>query len=468
MSQIELEKNDSYEKRFFSALKDSIKNEYFATWFNNAKIIRVTDEELILSVESMFSRDWIKKKYLGILEEVSKFVDGLERKVLLTVHESNVQLENELSSQAGHINNDHDGHGPKIPEPRTIVSGTPLIPSLTFENFVVGLSNNLPYAAARAVAERPGHAYNPLFIHGAVGLGKTHLLQAICHQIISDRKPLRIRYISCETFINQFISAIQGGDLEPFRNAYRSPDMLLIDDIHLLAHKERTQDEFFHTFNHLVNAGKQIVFSSDSPPHEIPTLKERLVSRFKMGLVGEIELPDLETRIAIVKQKARIKGFEFPNDVAVFIAENVKTNIRELEGAVTEVIGYSTLNGNVPINIELAKLALKPLISPSLLRRSTTMQDIFQIVQNYFNVTLKELQSKKRTHTVSSARHVVMYLARRHTSHSLQEIGGYLGGKDHSSVLYALKKVEEMKMKEPGFKETLEKIERDLLGNNKR
>ncbi len=459
---------DRFVSSFFDEIKKRIRPEHFSTWFSNASLSEVTETDVVLSVESTFIRDWINNKYMGVLEESSHAVDGKHRKVRVTavpgrnIFPQDTPPDPSLPSAPGFTPSREEGPIPAATRARVV--GTPLNPALTFENFVVGLSNHLPYAAARAVAEKPGHAYNPLFIHGSVGLGKTHLLQAICHEVLRKGSVTRIRYISCEDFINQFISGIQGGDLETFRDQYRNTEMLLIDDIHLLAHKERTQDEFFHTFNHLVNAGRQVVFSSDSPPQEIPTLKERLVSRFKSGLVGEIELPDLETRIAIVKRKARIRGTEFPNDVAQFIAERVKTNIRELEGAVIEVIGYSTLNDGMPIDLELAARALKPILTEDPVHSVVSMQEIFRCVQKAFGVSLTEIQSKKRTQTISTARHVAMYLARNHTCHSLQEIGGYMGGKDHASVLYAVKKVEDRIRKDPRFKEIIQKVRSDLLG----
>ncbi len=463
MSEAEAARPDSFVSSFFLELKKRVRPEHFSTWFKNASLVEWTENDLVLSVENNFVRDWIQSKYMDILLQSSLSVDGKARKIRV-FSDPQKYLSKGIIEEGFLYDPEPSQPAPPAPAVKARVIGTPLNPSLTFDNFVVGLSNNLPYAAARAVAENPGRAYNPLFIHGSVGLGKTHLLQAVCHEVLDKGTISRIRYIYCEDFINQFITGIQRGSLESFRDQYRNTEMLLIDDIHLLAHKERTQEEFFHTFNHLVNAGRQVVFSSDSPPQEIPTLKERLVSRFKSGLVGEIELPDLETRIAIVKRKARIRGTEFPNDVALFIAERVKTNIRELEGAVIEVIGYSTLNDGMPIDLELAARALKPILNTSVSNTTASMQEIFRCVQKAFGVTLTEIQSKRRTQTISTARHVAMYLARNYTTHSLQEIGGYMGGKDHASVLYAVRKVEQRILKDPRFKEIVQRVTADLLG----
>jgi chromosomal replication initiator protein len=308
----------------------------------------------------------------------------------------------------------------------------------TFENFVVGPCNRFGHAAAMGAGEQPGKHYNPFFLHGRVGVGKTHLLQAVCFSILSRWPEARILYLSCETFVNHFIAALENGDLTEFRNKYRQVDVLVVDDIHLLANKERTQEEFFHTFNTLYNAGKQIVLSSDSPPKDIPTLQDRLVSRFKWGMVTEIEPPCYETRMAIVKRKSRDRGTDVPDDVAQLIAEQIDENVRELEGAVTRLIGYSSLTGK-PITLELAREGLADLLHVR--RGAPSMDDIIQDVTQHFGVKLSELQSKKRTKSIAYPRQVAMYLARKVTRHSLEEIGGWFGGRDHSTVLYAVDRI---------------------------
>jgi len=308
----------------------------------------------------------------------------------------------------------------------------------TFDTFVVGPCNRFGHAAAMGAGEAPGKSYNPFFLHGRVGVGKTHLLQAVCFSVLERWPETRILYLSCETFVNHFISALENGDMAEFRNKYRNVDVLVVDDIHLLANKERTQEEFFHTFNTLYNAGKQIVLSSDSPPKDIPTLQERLVSRFKWGMVTEIEPPCYETRMAIVKRKSRDRGHEVPDDVAQLIAEHIDQNVRELEGAVTRLIGYSSLTGR-PITLELAREALADVFQ---VRRGVpTMDDIISVVTEYFSVKLTELQSKKRTKSIAFPRQIAMYLARKITRHSLGEIGGFFGGRDHSTVLYAINRI---------------------------
>jgi chromosomal replication initiator protein len=327
----------------------------------------------------------------------------------------------------------------------------------TFDNFVVGPCNRFAHAAAVGVSESPGQAYNPFFLHGNVGLGKTHLLQSACFSLLERDPKCRILFLSCETFVNHFISALENGDLQKFRDKYRNIDVLVVDDIHVLANKVRTQEEFFHTFNSLYNAGKQIVLSSDSPPKDIPTLQERLVSRFKWGLVTEIEPPCYETRMAILKRKSRERGREIPDDVASLLAERIESNIRELEGAVTKLIGYASLSKQ-PVTRELVREVMKDLFVTR--RGQPSMEDILKVVTEYFGVKLTELQSRKRTNAIAHPRQVAMFLARRITRHSLEEIGGYFGGRDHSTVLYAVSKVQKRSKEDEAFRGLLA----DLLG----
>jgi chromosomal replication initiator protein len=335
----------------------------------------------------------------------------------------------------------------------------PLNSNYTFENFVVGPSNRLAQAAAKAVVESPGYAFNPLFIHGSVGLGKTHLMQAIAHEVLARLPNVRVLYLSCETFTNHFIMAVERGDLEDFRNRYRHMDFLVIDDIHQLANKERTQEEFFHTFNTLYNAGKQIILTSDSPPKEIPTLGERLVSRFKWGLVTCMESPHFETRVAIMKKKAALHGYEFPPEVIQYLAEKIQTNVREMEGAIVKIIAYASLTGE-RITLTLAKEATRDVADPQAVQ--VTMDDIIRLVTGTYNVRLSDLQSKKRSKSVSLPRQICMYIARKMTRHSLEEIGGYFGGRDHTTVMYSEERVARLADSDPAFRSALENLMLDL------
>ncbi|MEO6707944.1 MAG: chromosomal replication initiator protein DnaA, partial [Planctomycetota bacterium] len=325
-----------------------------------------------------------------------------------------------------------------------------LNPHYRFDSFVVGPCNRFAHAASLGVSESPGKNYNPFFLHGSNGLGKTHLLQSLCYSLLERTPHTRILYLSCETFVNHFISALENGDLITFRNKYRNVDVLVIDDIHVLANKERTQEEFFHTFNTLYNAGKQIVLSSDTSPKEIPTLQERLVSRFKWGLVTEIERPCYETRMAILKRKSRERGHELPDDVARLLAEHIDTNIRELEGAVTRLQGYASLSGQA-LTPELATRVLRDVFTQA--RGQLSMEEILRVVTAHFNMKLSELQSKRRSNVIVFPRQIGMYLIRKSTRHSLEEIGGFFGGRDHSTVLYAIDRIEKQMEADPRTKE---------------
>jgi chromosomal replication initiator protein len=314
-----------------------------------------------------------------------------------------------------------------------------LNPDYAFENFVTGPCNRLPHAACVAVAENPGQAYNPLFIHGGVGLGKTHLLQAVSQHVLERQPDARILYLSCDSFINQFINAIETGEMNQFRYRYRHVDVLIIDDIHFLAGRDRTQEEFFHTFNTLYQGHKQIILSADCPPSEIPELEERLISRFNWGLVARIDKPCYETRMAILRKKAKMRGLSLPDDVVCHVAARIESNTRELEGAVTKIQGMAMLQGG-RIDLDLAKAALGEAATAE--QKRITIQQILDAVTKYYNVRLPDLQSKKRHKSIAFPRQVCMYLARRHTQYSLEEIGGYFGGRDHTTVLHAVRTVD--------------------------
>jgi len=328
----------------------------------------------------------------------------------------------------------------------------------TFDNFIVGPSNRLAQAAAVAVAQNPGHAYNPLFVHSNVGLGKTHLVQAACHELLTRNPAAKLRYLSCESFVNDFIHAVERGELAGFRAAYRQLDMLVIDDVQFLSKKERTQEEFFHTFNTLYNAGKQIVLTNDSRPADLSDLEERLVSRFKWGLVVPIDSPVYETRVAIIHRKAKLRGAYIPEPVVDYVAHNVDTNIREIEGAIIKLSAYAALTSR-PIDMTLAQEALGIRAEP---QRQISMADILSVITTRFSVKLADLQSKKRTQAIVLPRQLCMYVARRLTSHSLEEIGGFFGGRDHTTVLYANQKIGADIKKDCRLAATVEEILRNL------
>ncbi|HEX9794725.1 MAG TPA: chromosomal replication initiator protein DnaA [Planctomycetota bacterium] len=339
-------------------------------------------------------------------------------------------------------------------------AGLVLNPDYVFDAYVVGPCNRFAHAAARGVADRPAVAFNPLFLHGPVGVGKTHLMQAIAHHLLAREADLKIVFLSCETFINHFIQALQQGQPETFRHRYRQADVLVVDDIQLLANKARTQEEFFHTFNTLHNAQKQIVLSSDSPPEEIPALQERLVSRFKWGLVAEIEPPCFETRVAILQAKAARSNLALPDDAAHYLAEHVQNNVRELEGTLTRMQALAALN-NRQVDLDLAREVLAPTLRGRV-KRPVRMDDILETVTSHFGVKVSDLQSKRRTQSVVLPRQVAMNLARKLTPLSLEEIGGFFGGRDHSTVLYSLEKMEQRRRVDAEFANRLAELEREV------
>jgi chromosomal replication initiator protein len=321
-------------------------------------------------------------------------------------------------------------------------------PDYSFENFVVGPGNRLAHAAALAVAGNPGRSYNPFFVHGGVGLGKTHLLQAVCLKIVEANPRTVLYYTSCEGFVTQYFESVADNQMADFRHRFRDVDVLVIDDIHFLTKRDRSQEEFFHTFNALHQANKQIILSSDAPPEEIPDLEERLVSRFKSGLVAKIEPPCYETRVAILKTKARLRGLALPDDVACFIAQRIDTNIRELEGAVVKLQITASVEKQ-PITMELAKNALGE--APPPVSGEPTIQNIIVAVTEFYSIRLADLQSKHRQRSIALPRQVCMYLARRCTRHSLEEIGGFFGGRDHTTVMHALRTIDAKRSEDGDF-----------------
>jgi len=436
------------------AIQGSIRREQFETWFRRTALVALDEQTARIAVHNGFTRDWLSRYYLGVVQDKLRDVLGASRQIQLEVDPERAVTQTTEPERPGisppedptTLRPEPPRARPEAPRGLMASSDVTLNASYRFDNFVVGPCNRFAHAACVGVGENPGKIYNPLFLHGRVGLGKTHLLQSLCHGILDRNPSARILYLSCETFVNHFISAIAHGDLEKFRTKYRNVDLLVVDDIHLLANKERTQEEFFHTFNTLYNAGKQIVLSSDSPPVEIPTLQERLVSRFKWGLVTEVETPCYETRVAILKRKSRTRGRELPEDVVRLLAERIDTNIRELEGAVTKVLGFASLSGQ-DITLQLVRQCLRELFSRRIGQAS--IEDIMGVVTDHFGVKLADLQSRKRTNAIAYPRQIGMFLARRITRMSLAEIGGYFGGRDHSTVLHGVRKITKLAKEDP-------------------
>ena len=334
-----------------------------------------------------------------------------------------------------------------------------LHPDYTFDSFVVGPSNRLAHASCTAVSQSPGNTYNPLFVYGSSGLGKTHLLHAVCFEAQRRLENAVIQFLSCENFVNRFIRAIEEGNLAGFQSQFRTVDMLVIDDVQFLREREHSQEEFFHTFNALYNNGKQIILSADSPPGKIPSLEERLISRFNWGLVARIDPPSYETRVAIVQKKAHLRDLDISEDIAGYVARKVQANIRELEGALTTIYAVANTTGQ-PIDLELVQTALEGQIEASVKHISIT--DIIEVVTGYFGVRLSDLQSKKRSQSIAEPRQICMFLARNLTRHSLGEIGGHLGGRDHTTVMHACGKINQAKETDPKMNTLLNELTKQI------
>ena len=427
-------------------LKERLGETTFQTWILPLKPGQRSNDTLILEAPDIFFRDWVEQHYKDLIQEAINLSSPHQQIV--------VSLEGASSAKEAPEKLQAQGIPLKPPEYQNPLS---LNPRYTFENFVVGQSNRHAHAYSLAVADAPAKAYNPLFIYGGVGLGKTHLIQAVCHHIIKTKAGLnlKIRYLSSERFTNELIDAIQHHSTSNFRQKYRNVDVLVIDDIHFIAGKESTQEEFFHTFNTLYDAHKQIVFSSDRPPKEIANLQERLVSRFGWGLTTDVQPPDLETRVAILKKKIEREPVSVPEEVIFFIAQLIKTNIRELEGALIRTIAYSLLEEK-PITIELTKEVLKDLLKES--KKLITTDFIQRCVAEEFGISLHELKTRRRNKNIVLPRQVAMYLSRELTELSLPEIGTFFGGKDHTTVLHSYNKIKRDLNKNETLKEKVERV----------
>ncbi|MFL6069479.1 MAG: chromosomal replication initiator protein DnaA [Gaiellaceae bacterium] len=411
-------------------LKDALNDTTYRTWFDQVAGGEVSSDGVVLTVPNDFTREWIEAHFLGLVQAAVRELTGDERPVRLLVRAEG-QPE-EVSAQT--IRSE--------PAPAVARAYEGLNPKYTFDSFVIGSSNRFAHAAALAVAEAPAQAYNPLFIYGGTGLGKTHLLQAVGQYVAEHSAALTVGYVTSETFMNDFINSLRDKRIEGFKTRYRSYDLLMIDDIQFLEGKERIQEEFFHTFNSLYEAGRQIVISSDRPPREISTLEERLRSRFEWGLITDIQPPDLETRIAILRKKVKTDGIELDadnNEVLTFIASRISTNIRELEGALTRVVAYSSLTGG-EMTTELAQYVLKDLF-PQGEPAQVSIKGIQETVSERFSLSLKELCGDKRSQNIVYPRQVAMYLSRELTDSSLPKIGREFGGRDHTTVIHATSKI---------------------------
>jgi chromosomal replication initiator protein len=399
----------------------------FATWFRPTQFLRQDGTSLLVRVPNPQFKEWLAKNYHGVIVEA-----------LSEVGRGDLQIAFDCEPEA-----------PAAAAPERETAGlASLNPKYTFESFVVGASNQFAHAAARAVAEIPSKSYNPLFLYGGVGLGKTHLMHAVGHYIQARNRQLNLVYISSDRFINEMINAIRFDRLPAFRQKYRTIDVLLVDDIQFIAGKDRTQEEFFHIFNALHDTQKQIVISSDCPPRQIPTLEERLHSRFEWGLIADIQPPDIETKVAILRKKAEAERVEIPENVALFIASKVRTNIRELEGSLIRLIAYASLTGR-DIDLGLAQEILRDLLHTD--EKPITIEMIQKFVADHYNVKLAELKAKNNSKAVAVPRQIAMYLTKTLTHASLPEIGKGFGGKHHSTVIHSVRKIDSLRKRDPEF-----------------
>lgn len=439
-------------QEILSTLEPAMSKPSFDAWLKPSVPVAIEDGALIVEVPHEFARDWLQSRYEGPITQALRAATGLDLAVRFVVPKQPKTLDAALAHAAPEKDS---ADAAEVPQPEDAAQSV-LNPKYTFSSFVVGNSNRFAHAASLAVAEAPGKAYNPLFIYGGVGLGKTHLMQAIGHYVMSHYPSLKVVYVSCEQFTNELINAIRYEKTLDFREKYRNVGVLLIDDIQFLAGKERTQEEFFHTFNALYEANRQIVISSDRPPKEIATLEDRLRSRFEWGLITDIQAPDLETRIAILKKKASLEKLQVPNDVLVYIANQIHSNIRELEGALIRVVAFASLV-NKQITVQLAAEVLRDML-PSSKPKQISIELIQKIVAEYFNLSVDDLTAKKRSRTVSFPRQIAMYLARELTESSLPRIGEEFGGRDHTTVIHACEKIHEDMKNDPTLSATIKEI----------
>ena len=442
-------------EKTLNIIKGEMSEVSFNTWIKSCEPISISSNTIKISVPNTFTQDILEKRYKDLVIN-SIFSAGSKQYNVEFLTESQIQEANTENLNEDKKSSERDSMGITVSDE---MSST-LNPKYTFDSFVIGNSNRFAHAASLAVAESPAKAYNPLFIYGGVGLGKTHLMHAIGHYILQGNPNAKVVYVSSEKFTNELINSIKDDKNEEFRTKYRSVDVLLIDDIQFIAGKERTQEEFFHTFNTLHDANKQIILSSDRPPKEIPTLEDRLRSRFEWGLIADIQAPDFETRMAILKKKADVEKLNVPNEVMVYIATKIKSNIRELEGALIRIVAYSSLT-NRDITVDLATEALKDIISNKQ-NKNITIDLIQDVIAAYFNLRVEDLKSQRRTRNIAYPRQIAMYLSRKLTDMSLPKIGEEFGGRDHTTVIHAYEKISESLKNDESLQRTIDDITKKI------
>lgn len=436
---------DAFWENILDKLKSELSKPSFETWLSSTKLIDFSNNKITISVTNEFAKDWIESRYSNLIK--STVQNYLNAPVTISFIADQDQISDTTIPNGMNFG---------------ILSHS-LNPKYTFDTFVIGNGNRFAHAAALAVAESPAKSYNPLFVYGGSGLGKTHLMHAISHVITKNFPSMKILYVTGEQFTNELIDSIRYERQVEFRNTYRKIDILLIDDIQFLAGKEGTQEEFFHTFNTLYEANKQIIISSDRPPKEIPTLEERLRSRFEWGLTTDINPPDYETRIAILRKKAQLENFIVPDEIITFIASEIQSNIRELEGALSKITAYCMLT-NQPITVSLAEEILRDMI-PLKNQKLISLELIQKAVAEHYKMPIQEFKQKKRTRIVAFPRQVAMYLCRELTDLSLPQIGEKFGGRDHTTVLHAFDKINELRKTDPSIDKSINDIINKIKSN---